>query len=492
MSTPERGRPRHRFDYDFDRNSTVTNFTNLIEHAAGPDPHTKNSRSIFPEKKSPPKMPIPVPNSTERKAKRRPAPLDLSNARRYAQITNLRKGVSAVHVPITPAEVQYKQVNDDGTSSVYTDDTPFDGAPTISPLRIMKRANTGTKVNVLKAYNNWKETNSPQLASPAEIIAGAPALGHHRSQSLATNREEAVLLPRSVYVPPPTPPTSQDNPPVAQGHRGMIKSATTNDLKPTNQTAQTPLFTPLTPWLMDQGTRKASKTLFGDHGWLHDTAVAAEKRKEPQKTNSLLDGIKKLTRDLADKADFRPTRSRTRSVNRITISLDAREQSLLYCELEFVLSNTLDTYIKSQLNGGRLDPDKLKKIADAWLRKGRPRVIGFRYDLETQVELIALHMHQFRFYGARQISEVAVAGLLGAMKTNARAMRVRTLCQPDSVVAKHIVDSQALLQLLGATDGLQISLAEVSQFFKVILEREKAVRETRESVGDDSFITATT
>jgi hypothetical protein len=159
------------------------------------------------------------------------------------------------------------------------------------------------------------------------------------------------------------------------------------------------------------------------------------------------------------------------------ISLDTREQSLLYCELEFVLSNALDAYIKSQLNGGRLDPDKLKKVADSWAQKGRPRVIGFRYDLETQVELVALHTRQFRFYGARQVSEAAVAGLLGAVRSNARAMRVRTLCQPDSVVAKHILDAQALLQLIGSTDSLQISLAEVSQFFKVILEREKAIRE---------------
>ena len=167
----------------------------------------------------------------------------------------------------------------------------------------------------------------------------------------------------------------------------------------------------------------------------------------------------------------------------MTISLDSREQSLLYCELEFILSNALDTYIKTQLNGGRLDPDKLKKVADAWASKGRPRVVGFRYDLETQMELVQLHQRQFRFYGrlAQADGEGAVLGLLHAMKVNARSMRIRTLCQPDSAIVKHILDAQALLGLLGSQEGLQRGLAEASQFFRVILEREKAARERREA-----------
>ena len=46
---------------------------------------------------------------------------------------------------------------------------------------------------------------------------------------------------------------------------------------------------------------------------------------------------------------------------------------------------------------------------------------------------------------------------------------------------KHILDAQALLVLLGSYEGLQRGLAEVSQFFRVILEREKAARERREA-----------
>lgn len=157
----------------------------------------------------------------------------------------------------------------------------------------------------------------------------------------------------------------------------------------------------------------------------------------------------------------------------VAISLDPREQSLLYCELEFYLSCAIHGYITVQLNHGRLDADKLKRIAVAWSHKGRPKVIGFRFDLETQVELISLHIGEFRFYGRREGNEAQVSGLLHTMKANARAMRIRTFCQPDSVIAKQLVDAQSFFNLLGVPDVQQLALQHVAQFFKAIVEREE-------------------
>lgn len=164
----------------------------------------------------------------------------------------------------------------------------------------------------------------------------------------------------------------------------------------------------------------------------------------------------------------------------MAISLDPREQSLLYCELEFHVSNALHAYITNELNQGRLDPDKLKRVADSWAGKGRPKVVGFRYDLETQLDLVHLHLDDFRFYGRRQGNPLEIAGLLHAMKVNARAMRIRTFCQPDSVIAKQLVDAQSLFNTIGCSDQQLIALAEVAQFFKVIVERELHHRERLE------------
>jgi hypothetical protein len=166
----------------------------------------------------------------------------------------------------------------------------------------------------------------------------------------------------------------------------------------------------------------------------------------------------------------------------MAVSLDSREQSLLYCELEFHLTNALNEFIISELDRGHLDPDKLKKIADAWHQFGRPRVVGFRYDLETQLELVSLHIDEFVFYGRRQGNPTEIVGLLQAMKTNARAIAVRTFCQPDSVIAKQLVDAQSLFNLINAGEIQQLALAEIAQFFKVIIERE--VRSNRQKGRD--------
>ncbi|CAK7228283.1 hypothetical protein SCUCBS95973_006827 [Sporothrix curviconia] len=151
--------------------------------------------------------------------------------------------------------------------------------------------------------------------------------------------------------------------------------------------------------------------------------------------------------------------------------------------LEFLLTSALDGYINSQFNAGRLDADKYKKVVDAWHQKGRPKVIGFRYDLETQLDLVFLHVQDFRFYGDRAGIPAAISGILEMMRVNARAMRIRTFCQPDSVVAKQLLDSQSLLNLLGSAEQRQIQLAEIVQFFKIVLEREHTVHRAEEMRG---------
>ncbi len=176
---------------------------------------------------------------------------------------------------------------------------------------------------------------------------------------------------------------------------------------------------------------------------------------------------------------------RAQRASGLQISLDPREQSLVYCELEFALTSAINGYVTAQFDAGRLDADKYKKIVDAWQQKGRPRVVGFRYDLETQLDLIHLHLAQFRFYGDRAAVPVAVAGVLDMMRVNARAMRIRTFCQPDSVVAKQLLDSQSLFHLLGCPEPRLVQLSEIVQFFKAALAREKHFRGGATQPDDD-------
>ncbi|KAK0740169.1 hypothetical protein B0T18DRAFT_393047 [Schizothecium vesticola] len=219
--------------------------------------------------------------------------------------------------------------------------------------------------------------------------------------------------------------------------------------------------------------RKTSKTLIGHNGWLEQTSKSglAGLVDEPKKTSFFDTVLKKakgiMTGDSSNDKGKGPAPPRA-----LAISLTPREQSIVTNELEFALNCALEIYLTSQFNAGRLDAGHLKRVAEAWHAKGRPRVVGFRYDLETQLELVRLHVQEFKFYGHATATRAAVLGVLDMATTNARCLRVRTFCQPDTVLAKWLLDAQAVFNLVGGGGEEQWLLVEVTAFYKAAVERE--------------------
>ncbi|KAI0121422.1 hypothetical protein F4776DRAFT_672464 [Hypoxylon sp. NC0597] len=470
-SSPERGRSLQR-RYEFqssdsdnalspvfeggmdNRQSHITTMTDIMNGDQGES--SRRSRSMS-RHKSPPK-PVGY-TSTQLKEKRRPPPLDLGGARRYGSVAIANANIQPIHNPVSPTESEMAQAFDDGSPSVYTDGTEFPSYNE-APLRAPEKSGMGG-VNILRGYNDWRE-NQP---------VGAPVAMNGYLYSKGTKEHND------------TPEKPNRSGQVFQGQPAKDAAPRVDENSKEVEELEAPPFTPLTPYLMN--TRVATKTLFGDKGWLEDTA-AQGKKPESKKSTSFMGNVKKTARKIAEITEFKAGQPRTHTARELNISLDPREQSLLYCELEFILSNTLSGYINIQLHSGRLNPHVHAKISDAWEQKGRPKVAGFRYDLETQVDMIAAHVGVFRFYGPHQMDPEMIKGLLYGMKMNARVMRIRTYCQPDPVIAKHILDAQALAQLLDSPESVQIPLAEVAQFFKVVIEREQDARMKREA--EQSFV----
>jgi hypothetical protein len=120
-------------------------------------------------------------------------------------------------------------------------------------------------------------------------------------------------------------------------------------------------------------------------------------------------------------------------------------------------------------------------------------VLGFRYDLETQLELVRLHVHDFRFAaGACGLSASAAASVLGILDTvrvDARAIRVRTFCQPDTVIAKQLLDAQGLFNVLAVSETMHRHVAEIISFFKAAVERERHfARVATEKAEEDASV----
>ncbi|KAJ4153277.1 hypothetical protein LMH87_009772 [Akanthomyces muscarius] len=317
---------------------------------------------------------------------------------------------------------------------------------------------------VVDIYNDWTQIYRSGVSphSPEPVRSRDSGTSHpRRSKSLAEGMRRQTSPAK----------TSRNTEPERQAY------------SPPDVVSESPTFSPLPLYFRGQDFptfKQGGKTLIGNNGWLENTGQDGES-KTPQKRAGIFDSIKKIARDMTEiHYPHRRLPHAKASGAQLLISLDAREQSLLYCELEYHLTCALNNYISRELEKGRLVPINFKKITDAWYQQGRPRVVGFRFDLETQVDLVALHVNEFTFCGRRQCNPVEISSLLHSMKVNARAMRIRTFCQPDSVIAKQLADSQSLFDMIGAVDDANRALSEIVRFFKVIVEREHKVLQQRQ------------
>lgn len=403
--------------------------------------------------------------------------IDVNSARQYNSVSKKAVQIqtqpqhkshqAAVVSPATPPlrrlpttqERHRSDLDEVETSSYYSEDEYGQAHPSyISPLRFRK---------VAKTENSASRSHDDRGISPSPDRRAQNASPEARSPQRRALRRTATTIDLGANEPPRTPRN----------------------------------YSPLSDYLSSQ-VMPVRKEMVGAKGWLErntkppDNTTTTDKNEDrkdvpAQKKPGFLHNLRKIAKDVTSSAKditssaSRKSRDKEQKVSRLTVSLDPREQSLLYCELEFLLTTALDGYINSQFNAGRLDADKYKRVVDGWQQRGRPKVVGFRYDLETQLDLVMLHSEDFRFYGKRAGLLAAVNGVLDMMRVDARAMRIRTFCQPDTVVAKQLLDAQSLFNLIGCCEQQQIQLAEVIQFFKVILEREQNYRQMEAVVQPD-------
>ncbi|EAA34398.1 hypothetical protein GE21DRAFT_3095 [Neurospora crassa] len=405
------------------------------------------------------------------------APIDTDIARLHAKVTAHREPIVIHYSPEPDARVasQTVQIVATDKSSVYSQENQ-EKAPDprfrsqISPLHVVKEnkendSGYSQTLSILQDYGNW--SNWANSEEPVQ-----------NSQGPEVTRAPTKLSNRSADRP------------------GTDGATGTDDF---HYSALTPLFPVHNINNPNRNMRMASKTLIGENGWLEstsrpsdaplnnqlNTATSNGTNKKPStavpaRKPGFLDNLVKKAKDFVsaplpeNAINQRSSHdsNKPHSARTLQISLTPREQSLLYCELEFLLSTLLNTYITTQLSLGLLDHNKVRRISDTWQSKGRPRVVSFRYDLETQLDLVRLHVNDFKFYGPAAANTTTIMGIVDGAKLDARAMRIRTFCQPDTVVAKQLVGARALCGLLGAGDTEERKLGECVGFFRAVVERE--------------------
>ncbi|ODA77485.1 hypothetical protein RJ55_07114 [Drechmeria coniospora] len=418
------------------------------------------------------------PSLPKRRNLRSPVPIQ-ADASRIPGLVAYRPPTESVAHPVSPLRQSNHGRDSDGVSaycpSAHLSDSIYLGQKhtTTSSQRSMG----GPVVGMYNAWNSMGNTSDyPEPSSRTHNLAQRPRRSKSTSDGLVSDSMSRMMGPVHTLPPPPSPLSSHN-------------SRWATDVQ--NDTAEGDLFSPLALYFRGRDfptSKRGEKVMIGRNGWLERTERSPERGLQTtrKKRAGIIESIKKIAKDMT--AEFANTGRRSQPSTReaashIAISLTPREQSLLFCELEFHLTSALHDFITAELERGHLVADNLKSISDWWLSQGRPKVIGFRYDLETQLELVCLHVHDFNFYGRHQSNPVEIAGLLDAMKADARQIRVRTFCQPDSVIAKQLVDSQSLFNMINVSHCRQLGLSEIVQFFRVIVGREKQKREAQRTTA---------
>lgn len=153
-------------------------------------------------------------------------------------------------------------------------------------------------------------------------------------------------------------------------------------------------------------------------------------------------------------------------------------------QLELLLNISINNFLQSEFKLSRLTHTSIKEISTKWSAKGRPQVLGFRYDLGTQRDLVGLNISTLHFSGINAFSSVRLLGVLAGWKVLAREVGVRTFCQPDSAVKKHLFDAEKVLEIVGASEDSMMAFQELrGRVVSEIWKEERRERERREWNG---------
>lgn len=179
-----------------------------------------------------------------------------------------------------------------------------------------------------------------------------------------------------------------------------------------------------------------------------------------------------------------PTR-RQRTV--FPVSIKSSGQSKLWSELEYMLIETCNGFLKEELDSGRLSRDSILRTKRQWQARNRPQVIEFYYDQATQYDLIIANLRTVKLYSDYARDAIMLNSVLHQWKILIREQSVKTLCMPDSIVRRWLHDGRRVLELLGAS---QITLSHIDRLsslcFAVIgsAGKERAKAQSRAETTD--------
>lgn len=136
--------------------------------------------------------------------------------------------------------------------------------------------------------------------------------------------------------------------------------------------------------------------------------------------------------------------------NTAPITLNTDVQSILYAEIENMITHAANEFLMKEYYEGHLTISSLNKIKRRWEKKHMPGVPQFRFDQTTQYRLISANRDHLNF--GQTSNGLKPNTVLSNWKKICKNMSIRTFVAPDSVIKKQIHDILDLLEILKADE----------------------------------------
>ncbi|KAJ5952597.1 uncharacterized protein N7479_011010 [Penicillium vulpinum] len=205
-----------------------------------------------------------------------------------------------------------------------------------------------------------------------------------------------------------------------------------------------------------RGTKRKrfTKTLFGKKGYLDNNEGPRDKKFKflkgaIQKGHSTLGSIKGMVWD-HNRALINVPKPSIVTENTAPINLSTNVQSLMYAEVENMITHAANEFLMKEYYNGHLTTNSLNKLKKNWEKQCMPGVPEFRFDQTTQCELISANIDHLSFGQASNGLSPNI--ILGNWKKICKNMSIRTFVAPDSVVKRHIHDIVDVLEILKADE----------------------------------------
>jgi len=244
--------------------------------------------------------------------------------------------------------------------------------------------------------------------------------------------------------------------------------------------------------------RSPHKKLFGENGWLGRnlsmTELSNGKYTKKPGLKTFGEKVKQHVEDLAGDVvkvypnPFRREVGHPKIVSKLTlpVSVDPMTQAKVYSEMEATICVIANKFLVQEYREGRISAESINKVTNFWASKNRTQVIEFQFDQGVQRDLISYNIHTLRFNGECATNPIVLHSTLYNWKAVAKEMSVRTFCNPDSVIRKHMHDTHKILEMLGASLGTFLTFQDLQMrtlaLIKGQLEKDfqhTGIRDTR-------------